>query len=511
MRASVVIPCVRYAGTLERVLNGFAAQSCGPRAFSVVIVEHGNGEGGSASKPPRKAGYPFSMEIVRAEQSGGRSAAFNRGISRAEGELVVLGCEDIIPGKSFMEECLQTMESVGGCDVAVLGEIAWHPELPKNPLMGYIRPGLLSPVTCQEPPRYRYFKAGVVCLRRDVLERGKGFDEEFGSSGWEDVELGYRLFRGGVGLAFHPGVVGYQCRRPHWSWFCAEVERSAEASLIFHRKHPECREETPGFHLARVDPRTRVRWTNLARNLGRIIPKMEKLLKSVPRPELHASLRMLYECYSIGLEVAYGRGLGRGLEAPPGRYSSEFPGVSRDPARLADRLPDLEIRLAKAWEFVGGAAQARRIYERVVREGERVEKIAAAMGELAEIYERRGDCRKLVQLYRALMGLTRNPFSLQLYAYRMAQTFEKMGLFSRAISSYRKMLELERLTKEFETAALFRLGLLCRMGFGTEAEAEESFRKCLELTPSHPGARAELGIAGAPARSSLVCLTEEMR
>jgi tetratricopeptide (TPR) repeat protein len=239
---------------------------------------------------------------------------------------------------------------------------------------------------------------------------------------------------------------------------------------------------------------------------------LERLLKNARNRESHLAWKMLHECYSMGLEIAYGKGVGSGLEAAVRRNEAEPAGRTADRARLTERLVEFEIRLAKAWEFVGEEAEARRLYDRVVREGETVEKVSVAMKELAQIYEKQGDCTKLVHLYRALAALTNDPFSHQFYAYRTARTYERMGLFSRAISSYRKMSGMRSLGKEFQSAALFRLGLLYKMGFGTEAEAAEHFRKCLDLEPNHPKARAALGITGETlAGSSLSCLREGVR
>jgi GT2 family glycosyltransferase len=89
---------------------------------------------------------------------------------------------------------------------------------------------------------WAYFATGNVAIDRGVLERSGLFDCSFRLYGWEDLELGERLRRMGVGLIKCPDAVGY-----HWhpaltldqipKLIRVEGER-ARMGLVFFRKHP---------------------------------------------------------------------------------------------------------------------------------------------------------------------------------------------------------------------------------------------------------------------------------
>ena len=100
---------------------------------------------------------------------------------------------------------------------------------------------------CSEPHKlqdhsFAYFATGNVAIDRQLLEQAGLFDTRFRLYGWEDLELGERLRRLGVGLVRCPEAVGY-----HWhpalnleqipDLIRVERER-AKMGLVFYQKHP---------------------------------------------------------------------------------------------------------------------------------------------------------------------------------------------------------------------------------------------------------------------------------
>lgn len=102
---SVVIPayCTEDrlgASRLQLTLAGFGRQSLPPEQYEVVIVDDG-------SDPPIRSllsrwDVPCDVRVVGGEHAG-IGAAYNLGVEAAQGEVLLFGLDDEVPGPSLLE------------------------------------------------------------------------------------------------------------------------------------------------------------------------------------------------------------------------------------------------------------------------------------------------------------------------------------------------------------------------------------------------------------------------
>ncbi len=190
MRISVVTPTYNKPDLLARTLTALEAQDLEPTTFDVVVVDDGSDNVRTAellaTHRPR-----HGFTVVRVEENRGRAAARNRGLERAEGELVVFLDDDmeLVPGFLGAHADLhRRMNKVAG-----VGDVQNHPEITMAPIDRYMSTRGAQKIRDRGALPWKYFSTNNSSVRRDDLVAVGGFDENFRYYGFEDLELAYRL------------------------------------------------------------------------------------------------------------------------------------------------------------------------------------------------------------------------------------------------------------------------------------------------------------------------------
>jgi glycosyltransferase involved in cell wall biosynthesis len=239
MTVSVVIPTRDRASLLRRTLAGLAAQDLAPDRFEVIVVDDASGD-----ETPRfleTARMPFPLHAVRVEANRGRAAARNRGLERARGELVVFLDDDmeVVPG--FLRAHLGLHERERG--VAGVGDIRNHPSLLAAPIDRYMSTRGAQKIRARGPLAWKYFATGNSSVRREDLAAIGGFDENFVSYGFEDLEIAWRLARDRrLAFLFVEGAGSLHLHAFSLDEMLERKTIAARSSLAYlFRKHPEAR------------------------------------------------------------------------------------------------------------------------------------------------------------------------------------------------------------------------------------------------------------------------------
>lgn len=250
MRLSVVIPTHRRPDILRECLTHLERQTLAPDQFEVVVCV----DGPCDETRRLLASYAGPLQLRFLEQpQAGQGNARNRAIAYATGDVVVLIGDDIFlhPDALTIHQRVH-QENPRDAD-ALLGYIDWDPRLPATPIQTFLTTGGIffgrfgghqfayDRLEGRADADYRFFYSSHLSLKRRLL-LDEPFDPEFQHYGWEDIELGYRLWkRRGLrlhyrstarGLHFHPMDEAAMVRRMH------AIGRSTH---LFQRKHPELR------------------------------------------------------------------------------------------------------------------------------------------------------------------------------------------------------------------------------------------------------------------------------
>jgi glycosyltransferase involved in cell wall biosynthesis len=207
---SIVVPTYRRRDALPRTLDALGRQSVGAEAFEVIVVDDPVDDDSEAVAAAIGADRrPFAVrQLHRAAR--GVSAARNAGWRAATSRLVMFIGDDILPTPRMVAEHLAWHRRHPAEHVGVLGRVEWAGELRVSPFMRWLERGIqfdYGALHEGEAPWTHFYTANV-SLKRTMLERIGGFDEERFPFLYEDLDVGRRLSEQGFRLLYNPVALG---------------------------------------------------------------------------------------------------------------------------------------------------------------------------------------------------------------------------------------------------------------------------------------------------------------
>jgi len=236
---SVVIPTYRRPDTLFAVLDALGAQRDAPE-FEVVVVDDGSGDDTPRRLESYRPAYPFRFF---SQANGGPASARNRGVREARGRIVVFLGDDTVPEPALLAVHGKAQGEARPHPVAVLGYTTWPLDLKVSPFLNHINEyGLqfgYGLIRDPESVPFNFFYTSNVSLPRALLLEAGLFDTSFPHAAWEDIEVAYRLMKGGMRMLYRPEAVARHHHDITFASFRRRQEKAGEAAAIFYRKHPE--------------------------------------------------------------------------------------------------------------------------------------------------------------------------------------------------------------------------------------------------------------------------------
>jgi GT2 family glycosyltransferase len=238
---SVVIPTFNRPDALPRTLAALAQQTLEPYRYEVVIVEDAKNEAPLPDPPAT-----LHVRTLRAERPGA-SDARNAGWRAAMHPVALFLGDDIVPAPDMLARHLAHHEGNPRDDVGVLGHVAWARELKRTAFMAWLDNGIQF-----DYPSIRGTEAGPghfytanISVKRTALERVNGFDAETFPFGYEDIDLGLRLFEDGFRLIYDARARAEHLHEPDIERWKARMRTQAAAERAWVRRYPD---EQAYFH-----------------------------------------------------------------------------------------------------------------------------------------------------------------------------------------------------------------------------------------------------------------------
>lgn len=194
---SLILPYWDRQAAANRAL-GLIAKQYADLDLEVVVVDDGNPK--PFQLPPV---VPKNLLVLRLPEKCeplSPVTAWNYGVSKASGDIVVLSCIEVLHEKPVLEQMATELELVG-------------PD-------GYILAAAWCPDTRQWHCHSRHTAAGSFqipegtgrsfcsMLHRSLYERTGGFDEEYRmGAGYEDVDFIYRLIDAGAKFSMRDDLI----------------------------------------------------------------------------------------------------------------------------------------------------------------------------------------------------------------------------------------------------------------------------------------------------------------
>jgi GT2 family glycosyltransferase len=207
MDITVVIPTRDRNAVACETLRRLARQT-GDARFEVIVIDDGSSDG--TAQAVRELAEHEPLELRLFEQNAlGPAAARNRAMAAARAPVCLFLNDDTWPRPDLLERHARFHSERPEPTAALLGRIAVTAEPPPTPFMcwlgeqRFVYEGMRNR---DDAGGARFFTANV-SAKTELLRDAGGFDETFPRAGHEDIELGLRLEKRGMSLAYDEDAV----------------------------------------------------------------------------------------------------------------------------------------------------------------------------------------------------------------------------------------------------------------------------------------------------------------
>lgn len=201
MILSVVVPTMNKVDLLRRTLEALRRQDAGPdRPWEVVVVNDGSTDGTADFLATiHGQGNDPLMRAVAPPQNVGRAKARNFGARAAQGTYILFMDDDIVAPAGLVKAHLDLLEASPGW--GTIGHAVTEDRVVDAPHFAYLDSRGVGKLGEGEAPS-RFFVTQNAAVPREAFLAVGGFDEDFSSYGFEDMEVAFRL-EDEAGVRFH--------------------------------------------------------------------------------------------------------------------------------------------------------------------------------------------------------------------------------------------------------------------------------------------------------------------
>ena len=244
MKLSVVIVSYNVRSYLEQCLQSVQRALEGIEGEVFVVDNHSDDD----SVKTVREHYPW-VRLIENQENLGFSKANNLAIRQAQGDYVLLLNPDTVVAEDTFQKSLKFMDEhpkAGGAGVMMCYEDGSKapesrralptPWVAALKMMGFTKRYYMSHLPWDQPCQIEVVSGAFCLLRHEALKTVGLLDEDFFMYG-EDIDLSYRLLKGGWENWYLPyPIVHYKGRSTQKSDY-RYVHIFYQAMLIFFRKH----------------------------------------------------------------------------------------------------------------------------------------------------------------------------------------------------------------------------------------------------------------------------------
>ncbi len=206
---SIVVPVKNEEKVIGRLLSALEKLRYPKASLEVVLVEDGSTDRTADICREFADSHDMKLKILHKRFSNGKPSALNYGVKQAEGDIVAVFDADSVPAPDALHNVSRYFEdsrvaAVQGRTLSINSE--------ENMLSKFV--SYEDAVWCEAYLNgkdalnmFVHLKGSCQFIRRDVLEKLGGFDDEFLS---EDMELSARLVENGFKIRYASDVRSWQ-------------------------------------------------------------------------------------------------------------------------------------------------------------------------------------------------------------------------------------------------------------------------------------------------------------
>lgn len=194
-QVSVIVPAYNGAATLDDCLRALLGQQT-QRSYEIILVD----DGSTDDTAHEAEAFVPRVRLVR-QQHAGAAAARNRGVSVAQGELLLFTDADCEPTPGWIENLASALDRADGAK-------GTYRTRQRSLVARWVQAEYESKYRrMAQRPTIDFIDTYSAAYRRGVFEAARGFDEALQVD--EDQELSFRLVEAGARLMFAPEAVVY--------------------------------------------------------------------------------------------------------------------------------------------------------------------------------------------------------------------------------------------------------------------------------------------------------------
>lgn len=244
MKLSVIIPTHNRAEILKKCLEKLATQQ--GVDFEVIVVDDGSTDNteSQVSSLESQAGAWSDLRYIK-QKASHQGVARNKGVEAATGEVIVFIGDDIFVEPGFLMKHHDRHVEYPDENVAVLGYTTWDPNIQINSYMRFLEDSgwqfgykFLKPKMIGRADPYKFFYTSNISMKKSFFEKEK-FNEDFVFYGWEDIELGYRLWKNhDMRIYYEPQAIAYHHHEISPSDLPKKMQTIGKSAVHFQRLQP---------------------------------------------------------------------------------------------------------------------------------------------------------------------------------------------------------------------------------------------------------------------------------
>jgi GT2 family glycosyltransferase len=241
---TVVVPTYRRRDAVVRFLRVLAGELAAQPEMSagteVVVVVDGSRDG--TVEAVEALDYPVPLRTIFQENAG-LAASRNRGLDAAEGELVWLVDDDMVPTEGLLA---RHRLGHGGREPHFAMGPCLHPPDGADitgPIREYAERWFGALAEAGEVTKAFDFSAANTSAPRSLWLEVGGFDSSLSGWGGEDYEIGLRIMERGYPVVFDPQAIAWHHQVRTVREFCANRYEQGRNFVRIARIHPQAIDE----------------------------------------------------------------------------------------------------------------------------------------------------------------------------------------------------------------------------------------------------------------------------
>lgn len=247
IKISVIIPTFNRCDVLLKCIESLLDQSISYSEYEILTVNDGSTDETKKSMTRFLIPRDRTAKVIYLEQENkGPAAARNMAIKYAKGKYLFFTGDDIIASKDLLNRHFVILESQE--NIASLGFTSWDRELKVTKFMNFlIFKGMqfdYNGLSDGQNVSWRRFYTSNIFIEARWF-RNEFFDERFCYPAWEDIEMGYRLYKKGLRIIFNKKAVAFHHHIITEEAFYHKIRQGYRCIPYFYKKHPEIAQFKP--------------------------------------------------------------------------------------------------------------------------------------------------------------------------------------------------------------------------------------------------------------------------